>query len=248
MNNNQTIERLRMMRLSSMASLHEQHLKDGRIDKMSADEYLSLLTDYQWEDRLNRKILRLIKLADFRQNASLADVDYLPQRNLDKSMFNRLGTLDFIVKKENIIITGASGTGKSYLAQALGYQACLMEYKARYTNTSRLLSELKLSKIDGTYLRELSKLRKVELLVLDDFGLQSFDNQSREILLDIIDERHEQTSTIVCSQIPVSVWYELIGEQTIADAILDRIVNSSHRIKLNGESLRKRKNKGISDE
>ena len=163
-------------------------------------------------------------------------------------MFNRLGTLDFIVKKENIIITGASGTGKSYLAQALGYQACLMEYKVRYTNTSRLLSELKLSKIDGTYLRELSKLRKVELLVLDDFGLQSFDNQSREILLDIIDERHEQTSTIVCSQIPVSVWYELIGEQTIADAILDRIVNSSHRIKLNGESLRKRKNKGISDE
>ena len=156
-------------------------------------------------------------------------------------MFIRLSTLDFVKRKENIIITGASGTGKSYLAQALGYQACLMENRVLYTNTAKLTGRLKLSKVDGTYLKELSKIRKVDVLILDDFGLHAFDNQSREILLDVIDERHNYASTIMSSQIPVSAWYELIGEQTIADAILDRIVNSSHRIKLEGESLRKGK-------
>ncbi|WP_317218597.1 ATP-binding protein, partial [Phocaeicola vulgatus] len=170
---------------------------------------------------------RLIKQAGFREKASIAEVSYSSDRNLDKNMFIRLSTLDFVKRKENIIITGASGTGKSYLAQALGYQACLMENRVLYTNTAKLTGRLKLSKVDGTYLKELSKIRKVDVLILDDFGLHAFDNQSREILLDVIDERHNYASTIMSSQIPVSAWYELIGEQTIADAILDRIVNSS---------------------
>lgn len=241
MNNNQTVERLKQMRLGAMASLHYQHIKDNRIENVTADEYLALLTDHQWEDRLNKKIERLIKQAGFREQASIADVEYNQQRNLDKNMFTRLATLDFIKRKENIIITGASGTGKSYLAQALGYQACLMEYKVLYANTAKLIGRLKLSKIDGTYLKELSKLIKTDILILDDFGLHAFDNQAGEILLDIIDERHNQASTILSSQIPVSAWYDLIGEQTIADAVLDRIVNSSHRIILKGESLRKGK-------
>ena len=241
MNNNQTIDKLNQMRLTAMASLHHRHLQDNTIESMTADEYLALLTDHQWEERLNRKIKRLIKQANFREQASIADVEYSSQRNLDKNMFMRLATLDFIKRKENIIITGASGTGKSYLAQALGYQACLTEHKTLYTNTAKLIGRLKLTKMDGTYLRELTKIRKTELLILDDFGLQAFDNQSREILLDIIDERHDQSSTILSSQIPVAAWYDLIGEQTIADAILDRIVNSSHRISLKGESLRKGK-------
>lgn len=241
MNNNQTIEKLRQMRLKAMASLHEQQLRDNRMESMTTDEYLGLLVDHQWEDRLNRKISRLVKQARFRQKASLAEVNHSPDRNLDKNTFARLGTLDFMKRSENIIITGASGTGKSYLAQALGYQACLEEHKTLYTNTARLFGELKLSKMDGTYLKELKKIKKKRLLILDDFGLQSFDKQSREMLMDIIDERHNETSTIVSSQIPVSAWYDLIGEGTIADAILDRIVNSSHRIKLKGESLRKGK-------
>ena len=186
MNNNQTIDKLNQMRLTAMASLHQRHLHDNTIESMTADEYLALLTDHQWEERLNRKIERLIK-------------------------------------------------------QALGYQACLTEHKTLYTNTAKLIGRLKLTKMDGTYLRELAKIRKTELLILDDFGLHAFDNQSREILLDIIDERHDQSSTILSSQIPVAAWYDLIGEQTIADAILDRIVNSSHRISLKGESLRKGK-------
>jgi len=239
MNNNQTIEKLKQMRLGAMAQLHLQHIKDNRIENITADQYLGLLIDHQWEDRQNRKIERLLKQAGFKQEANLADVNYTQQRNLDKNMFIRLGTLDFITRKENIILTGASGVGKSYLAQALGHQGCMMEYKTIYTNTARLFKKLKLSKVDGTYLKELGKLIKADVLILDDFGLQGFDNHARETLMDIIDDRYNKASTIIASQIPVSAWYDIIGEGTIADAILDRIVNSSHRIDLKGESLRK---------
>lgn len=239
MNNNQTIEKLKQMRLNAMATLHLQHIKDNRTMDITADEYLALLTDHQWEDHKNRKIQRLLKQAVFRDQASLAEMDYSQQRNLDKNMFIRLGCLDFIQRKENVIITGASGVGKSFLVQALGHQACMMEYRTIYASTARLLKRLKLSKVDGTYLKELGKLLKADLLILDDFGLQAFDNHARETLMDIIDDRYNKSSTIISSQIPVSAWYDIIGEGTIADALLDRIVNSSHRIDLKGESLRK---------
>jgi len=239
MNNNQTIEKLKQMRLTAMAQLHGQYVESHQYSECSADEYLALLTDHEWENRYNRKIQRLIQQANFRQKASVEEVSYKDGRHLDKNMFQRLATLGFIAKKENIIITGSSGVGKSYLAQALGYQACFQEHKVLYSTTARLLNRLKLSKLDGTYLKEIQKLNKVQLLILDDFGLQAFDNFARETLMDIIDERFANTSTIIASQLPVSTWYEIIGESTIADAILDRIVNSSHRIQLQGESLRK---------
>lgn len=239
MNNNQTIEKLKQMRLGAMADLHYQHLKNNQFTEVTADEYLALLTDHEWEDRQNKKINRLLHQASFRQKSTIAEVSYSAARNLDKNMFERLSTLGFIKKRENIILTGASGVGKSYLAQAIGHQACLMGHKVYYTNTARALAKLKLSKLDGTYLKELRKIGKVNLLILDDFGLQAFDNHSRETLMDIVDDRHSQMSTIVSSQIPVSAWYDIIGEGTIADAILDRLVNSSHRIDLKGESLRK---------
>jgi len=239
MNNEQTIEKLKQMRLTAMAQLHLQYVRDNGVADITADEYLAMLTDHQWEDRQNRKIQRLLKQAGFAQSANLAEVNYAQQRNLDRNMFARLGTLDFMARKENIILTGASGTGKSYLAQALGHQACMMEQRAVYANTARLLKRLKLCKVDGTYLKELDKILKTDLLILDDFGLQSFDNHAREALMDIIDDRYNKASTIIASQIPVSAWYDIIGESTIADAILDRIVNSSHRLDLKGESLRK---------
>lgn len=241
MNNDQTVEKLKGMRLVAMAELHREHLKNNRSGKMTPDEYLSLLTDHQWEDRQNRKIQRLLKTAALKQKASMADVNYTQNRNLDKNMFERLASLDFIKRRENIILTGASGVGKSYLAQALGHQACMMEHKTVYANTARIFKRLKLAKVDGTYLKELHKLNKTDLLILDDFGLQAFDNHAREALMDIIDDRYEKTSTVIASQIPVSAWYDIIGEGTIADAILDRLVNSSHRIDLKGESLRKGK-------
>ena len=239
MNNHQTVEKLRKMRLGAMADLHQQHVKNNQLNELTPDEYLALLADHEWEDRQNKKIDRLLYQAGFRQKASIAEVSYAETRNLDKNMFSRIATMDFMTKKENIILTGASGVGKSYLAQAIGHQACLAGKKALYVITARLMAKLKLSKVDGTYIKELKKLLNMDLLVLDDFGLQSFDNHAREALMDIIDDRFNQKSTIVASQIPVSAWYDIIGEGTIADAILDRLVNSSHRIDLKGESLRK---------
>lgn len=239
MNNNQTIEKLRQMRIGAMAELHSQHVKNNGTGNLTPDEYLGMLTDHEWESRHNQKTDRLLKQAGFRQNASVEQVRFEPSRNLDRNMFNRLATLEFISRKENLIITGASGVGKSYLAQALGHQACFSGHKVLYANTARLFTRFKLAKTDGTYLKELKRLQKTNLLILDDFGLQALDNHGREALIDIIDDRYQANSTIIVSQIPVSVWYDLIGEGTIADAILDRIVNSSHRIDLKGESLRK---------
>ncbi len=239
MNNNQTVEKLKQMRLGAMAELHLQNVKNNQIEHCTPDEYLALLTEYEWENRQNLKISRLVKQARFSQRAELEDVTFDVTRNLDKNMFNRLASLNFINRKENLIITGASGVGKSYIAQALGYQACFNGLKVIYSNTGRLFTKMKLAKVDGTYVKELQKLQKVSLLILDDFGLQAFDSLSREILMDVIDDRYNKNSTIITSQIPVSVWYDIIGEGTMADAILDRIVNSSHRIDLKGESLRK---------
>lgn len=239
MNNNQTVEKLRTMRISAMAELHLSQLKTNQTVQHTADEYLALLTDHEFESRHNKKVERLINTARFKQSASIAEIDYATQRNLEKNMFQRLANLEFLKQKQNIILTGASGVGKSYLAQAIGNQACMMAHRVAYHTTARLLNKLKLAKLDGTYHRELKKLLKIDLLILDDFGLQAFDNQARESLIDIIDDRFNKCSTIVASQLPVSIWYEIIGEGTIADAILDRIVNSSHRIDLKGHSMRK---------
>ena len=239
MNKNQTIEKMKGMRLNAMADMYQHHLQNNLFNDSTPDEYISMLTDHEWEDRQNKKIQRLLKQAAFRQKATIADIDYTSARNLDKNMFARLSLLDFIAKKENLILTGASGVGKSYLTQALGHQACLMGLKTQYFITARLFNRLKLAKVDGTYNKELKKLMKLDLLILDDFGLQAFDVHAREALMDIIEDRFSNKSTIVSSQIPVSTWYDIIGEGTIADAILDRLVNSSHRIDLKGDSLRK---------
>jgi DNA replication protein DnaC len=153
MDNYQTIEKLRQMRLSAMAELHLQHIKNNKSNDATPDEYLALLTEHEWDSRQNQKVNRLIKQAGFKQKADIAGVDYTAPRNLDKNMFNRLATLDFIKRKENIIITGASGVGKSYLAQAIGHHACVTGDRVIYTNTARLFTRLKLSKTDGTYIR-----------------------------------------------------------------------------------------------
>jgi DNA replication protein DnaC len=239
MNNNQTLEKLKTMRLKGMADLHRQHIDNNLHTDLSVDEYLGILVDHEYEQRENNRIQRLFSKAHFRQAASIAGVTYGNGRNLDKTMFQRLANLGFIQKHENLIITGSSGVGKSFLGQSLGHEACQQGLSVGYHITSRLFNNLKLTKLDGTYSKELKRLEKLDLLILDDFGLQSLDNSDRETLMDIIDDRYDRKSTIVSSQIPVSSWYDLIGESTIADAILDRLVHCSHRIELKGESLRK---------
>jgi DNA replication protein DnaC len=155
-------------------------------------------------------------------------------------MMMRFADCNFIDKHENILITGSTGIGKSFVASALGNQACLLGYTAMYTNASKLFVKLKMSKADGSYVKEITRIEKQDLLIIDDFGLQPLDAQNRHMLLEIMEDRHGNRSTIFTSQLPVAKWYEIIGEQTIADAILDRVVHDAHRIELIGESLRKR--------
>lgn len=241
MNNQNTIEKMKQMRLSGMAHMHYTNTTNNINMDYTIDQYITMLVDQEWENRQNKKIQNLVKAARFRYPATIRDIDYSANRQLDKNTFERLALLDFVRNHENLIITGATGTGKSYLAQALGHQACIMLMKTLYFNTTRLMSHLKLSRIEGTYSKNLVNLEKADLLILDDFGLNALDSQDRQALMDIVETKHERNSIIISTQIPVSGWHELIGEPTIADAILDRIVHSSHRIQLKGESLRKNK-------
>ncbi len=158
---------------------------------------------------------------------------------MDKNNILRFAECDFINQKQNILITGSTGVGKSYLACALGHQACIKGYRVMYFNIAKILARLKMQKADGSYIKEMLKIEKQDLVILDDFGLQPIDSQSRMIFLEMMEDRYDRRSTIVTSQLPVSAWHEVINEKTIADAILDRLVHSSHRIDLKGESMRK---------
>lgn len=240
MNPHNTLEKMRAMRLRTMAELYQQSLSSNSYQHLSLDEVMATLIDAEWEDRQQRKIAGLIKRAGFRQQASATDIDYHPDRGIDKTMMGRLLSLTFVKGAENLIITGPTGTGKSWLGQAIGHQGCLMQFKTRYFVTARFFDEAKLAKLDGSWPKLLKSLQKTNLLILDDFGLHPMDPADRQLLMDLIEARHQTASTILCSQIPVSGWHKLIGEGTIADAILDRVVYSSHRLELKGESLRKK--------
>jgi DNA replication protein DnaC len=187
-------------------------------------------------------------MARFRYPASVEQLQFEDGR-LDRNQILRLAEGEYIKRKENIIITGSTGIGKSYLASALGHHACSMGYKVLYQHSTKLFARLKIAKADGTILKELARIEKQHILLIDDFGIQPLDAQSRAILMEIIEDRHGKSSTIITSQVPVTMWHEIIGEQTIADAILDRIVHDAHRIEMNGESMRKkRKLKSESEE
>jgi DNA replication protein DnaC len=208
------------------------------------DELIAYLVQCEWDDRHNRRIERLTKSARFRYTAVMEAIDYRPSRQLDKNLVRRLGSCGFIQKRENILITGSTGVGKSYLASAIGHQACSMGSKTMYFNTAKLFTLLKTSKADGSYPKQINKLEKQDLLILDDFGLKPLDNTNRHALMEIIEDRHGKKSTIIASQLPVSKWHDIIGEKTLADAILDRLVHTAHRIDIKGESMRRKlKNK-----
>lgn len=240
--NAETLEKMKSMKFYGMARAFSSCLEDGRMARMTADEMLSFLITSEYDDRHNRRIERYIRNAKFRYHASIEKLYYGPERNLEKNQMMRFAECDFIAKGESILITGCTGIGKSYLASALGNQACMKGYKVFYTNLNKLFAKLKMMKADGSYLREISRIEKQDLLILDDFGLQPMDNQNRSALMEIIEDRHGNRSTIITSQLPVQEWYDLIGEKTVADAILDRLVHDAHRIEIDGESLRKNRN------
>ncbi len=238
--NTATLEKMRKMKLFGMFRTFKTNIESGKIEGITADEMISNLIESEWDDRQNRSIERRLSGAHFRYKASIEEFHFHTDRNIDRNQLMRFGDCSFIKKNENILITGSTGIGKSYIASAIGHQACSLGYKVLYHNTAKLLGKLKIAKADGSYLKEIAKIERHNLLILDDFGIQPFDAQGRAVVMEIIEDRHEKSSTIITSQVPVSKWYELIGEQTVADAILDRIVHESHRLELKGESMRKK--------
>ncbi len=239
--NEETLQKMKQMKFYGMSTAFRAGIEDGRAQKMTADEMVSLLIEAEWDDRNNRRIERQLRNAKFRYKANLEQTHFDIKRNLDKNLFMRLAECTYIDRSENVLITGSTGIGKSYIASALGNQACTLGYKVIYANAGKLFSKLKMAKADGSYIKEITRIEKQDLLILDDFGLQPFDNYSRASLMEMVEDRHGKRSTIIASQLPVPQWHEVIGEATIADAILDRIVHDAHRMELTGESLRRKK-------
>lgn len=238
MNNNATLEKIRDLKLHGMYQCFKTALELRNHESLTADQLIGMLVEAEYNHRRNLKVKMNMLRARFRYSASVEGVNYSTSRGLDKNLFMRLCDCSFIDRSENVIITGPAGVGKSWLATALGHQACMMGKKVRYFGVSKLFTTLKMSKADQSYLKETSRLEKQDLLILDDFGLHPIEAAIRLTLLDIIEDRHGKGSTIFVSQIPVNKWHELLGEKTVADAILDRVVHCSHRIELKGESLR----------
>jgi len=241
MNSNQaTVTKLHEMRMHGMARAFQTSLETGISNQFTPDELLAHLVDAEWDDRLYRKRERLRKAANFRYQASFEELDFTLSRNLDKNQILRLSGCSWIKEHRDILITGPTGIGKSFLGSALGNLACDAGFKVFYQIAGRLLGSLKEAKNNGTYLKVLSKLQKTDVLIFEDFGLSPFDEEGRLALLDILEDRHGRKSTIFLSQLPVASWHGLIGDSTIADAIMDRIVYGSYRIELQGESVRKK--------
>ena len=237
--NQETLEKMRQMRLQGMYNAFKTSMESFKTESMTTDQFVAWLVSNEWDDRCNRMIERLIKQASFRYKASLEEVDYSLERGLERNLLERLAELSFVKESRDLFITGSSGTGKSYIATALGYRACQKGMKVLYANTARLMGQLKMAKAKGTILQELKKIERADLLVLDDFGIQPFDAGGRMNLMDIVEDRHGKKSTLITSQVPVKDGYDIIGEKTIADAVLDRIVHQAIRIELHGDSIRK---------
>lgn len=238
MTNQATLDKLVALRLWGMKNAFGTYLETA--GELSAEELMAQLTEAEWLHRHNLRINRLLKNAHFRYPVQIADVDFNTTRGLDKVLFLKLTGGALIQAKENLIITGATGVGKSFLASAIGHQACMLGYKTMYFNTRKLFHTLHAALADDGYLKLIAKIEKQDLLILDDFGLHPLDQHARQALLEIIEDRHQKRSTIITSQLPVNQWHPIIGENAIADAILDRLVHVAHRIELKGESLRKK--------
>lgn len=235
-----TLNKMNALKLHGMLRTYQTLLQSNHHQDLTPDEVVSTLVQAEWEQREQKKIARHLRLARFRYTASVEEINFTAARGLDKTQVLRLSEGSFIERRESLLISGPTGVGKSFLSSALGHQGCQLGYRTLYFNTQKLFARLKMSKADGTYARETSRIEKCDLLILDDFGMAPLDTTARMMLLEIIEDRHGRKSTIIASQLPISKWYEVIGESTVADAILDRMVHTAHRIELKGESLRKK--------
>lgn len=240
---NQSIEKLHQMRLNTMASVFSEQLNTPATGDLSFEERFAMIVDQEWTFRENRKLERRLKSAKLRHQAAIEDIDFRHPRKLDKSVVLSLAECRWITNHQNIIITGPTGIGKSYIAEAFANKACRQGYTAVCYRSPRLFKELELARGDGSYMKVLKKLAKTDVLVVDDWGLSTLTEPERRDFLEIMEDRHGLRSTIMTSQYPVKKWFNLIGESTMADAIMDRIVHNAHKIPLQGDSLRKKRSK-----
>lgn len=233
-------EHLSALRLHGMSHSWQSLQETRRHLELTLAEGLEILLQSEQQHRDQRRFDRLQKNARFRYQASIEELNLDASRGINKDLITTLTTGDYLAKGESVLITGATGCGKSFIASALGHQACAQGYKVAYFNVQKLMQKVKIARLEGSIIKFFDKMSKTNLLILDDFGLTHLGQQQQLDLMELIEDRHARKSTIIASQLPVASWFDVIGEATIADAILDRLVHTSHRIELKGESLRKK--------
>jgi len=239
-NTDQTLEKLRQLKLLGMAQTYETTLGLPAHEVPSAHELMARLVEAEQLSRTQQRTQLYLKLSNLRYDAVLEQVQCSAQRNLTRDQILALADCSFIQRAENILITGPTGCGKSYLACALGRQACTLGYKTLYLGMNRFAEKLNLSRIEGSYIKLLNHIEKQPLIIIDDFGLTPLEDQVRIALLQVLEDRYGKRSTIITSQLPVNRWHQYINEPTLADAIMDRLSGSAHRFEIKGESLRKK--------
>ncbi len=235
-----TLEKLAALKLHALARAWQEQQQDAEMAELAFDERLALLVDAEWLDRQNKRLARHLREAKLRLGqACVEDIDYAPARKLEKKTIRTLATCRWIEEHHNVVILGATGVGKTFVACALAQQACRKGYRALYRRASRLFDELTLARADGTYPRLLARIARIDVLVIDDWGLVAIGEAERRDLLEIIEDRHGARSTILTSQLPVAQWHDHVGDPTVADAICDRLLHNAHRIVLHGPSRRR---------
>src|SRR5262245_21004580 len=234
-----TLDKLQTLKLSGMYHALVEQLQMADIAALSFEERFGLLVDRELTERDNRRLTTRLRQAKLRQTACIEDIDYRHPRGLDKALMTRLVTCQWVQDRQNILITGPTGIGKTWLACALGHKACREGWTALYLRLPRFLQELPIAKGDGRYGKLLTTLAKTDVLILDDWGLAPLNDENRRDLLELLDDRYDRRATIITSQLPVEHWHDALGDPTLADAILDRLVHNAYKIVLQGESMRK---------
>jgi len=241
MNTQVTLDHLEQLKLNGMAKAYQATLSLPVQNQPSLNQFMAQLAEAEMQDRAEKRTALYLRQSKLRYDAVLEQVHCNAKRNLSQEKLMMVADCEFIRRGENILITGATGTGKSYLACAIGRQACMLGYRTLYFGINRFLEKIALAKLDGTYIKLLNQIEKAHLIIIDDFGLHPLNGTTRRALLQILEDRYGLKSTIIAAQLPVENWYEYIGESTISDAIMDRLAANAHRFELTGETLRKKK-------